>query len=218
MKLSIIVPVYNTEHYLAEAIDSLLAQTRQIDEIIVVDDGSTDSSGEIAQSFAEVKYHAISHGGPAAARNAGIALSSGDIIGFHDADDICFSHRIETQMKALSADMSKSFCLSMIQNFIEPGQEVPQSRISTELLSPRLGFISSAIVRRAVFDRVGLFNEEYMQGEDIEWMYRAKLEGEEYVLCEEVLIRRRLHEANISHEIAQGHKSLFKAIRELKKS
>lgn len=92
--LSVVVPIYNTEEYLRECLESLASQTLENIEIIVVDDGSTDGSSEIVDEYASKKpkiFRVIhqKNGGQSAARNAGIALATGDYIGFADSDDIC---------------------------------------------------------------------------------------------------------------------------------
>ncbi len=90
MKLvSVIIPVYNYDRYLGEAIESALGQTYQHLEVIVVDDGSTDQSGEVARSFAGrgVRYCHQVHAGIGPARNRGVELAQGEFLAFLDADD-----------------------------------------------------------------------------------------------------------------------------------
>ena len=87
--VSVIIPVYNGERYLAEALDSVLRQSHPADEIIVIDDGSTDGSAKIIESFrASVEYHWQPNGGPGAARNLGVTLAHGAFLAFLDADDL----------------------------------------------------------------------------------------------------------------------------------
>ena len=112
--LSVVVPVYNVENYLNKCVGSLLQQTHPIDEIILVDDGSTDRSGMISDEFAE-KYAKIKvihkkNGGLADARNAGIDVASGDYIAFVDSDDYIEPRMYEAllaQMDDTHADMIK---------------------------------------------------------------------------------------------------------------
>lgn len=100
--VSIIIPCYNTEKYIAEAITSALSQTYSNIEVIVVDDGSTDGSWEIIQSFGDrLKSEQIEHQGGCAARNRGLQLSKGKYIQFLDADDLLLSHKIEKQVPIL---------------------------------------------------------------------------------------------------------------------
>ncbi|MEO6052687.1 MAG: glycosyltransferase family A protein, partial [Chthoniobacterales bacterium] len=101
--VSIIIPCYNTARWLAEAIESALAQTWIQKEIVVVDDGSTDESLSIARSYesCEVRVLSQSNRGAAAARNAGLQAAKGDFIQFLDADDILSPDKIELQIKSL---------------------------------------------------------------------------------------------------------------------
>src|SRR5918992_3658533 len=86
--ISVMIGVYNTERYLAEAIESVFAQTYRPLELIVVDDGSTDASGEVARSYADrLHYHRQENAGNGAARNRAVELASGELFAFLDADD-----------------------------------------------------------------------------------------------------------------------------------
>ena len=87
--VSVIIPVYNYDRYLAEAVESVLSQTYQHLEVIIVDDGSTDQSGEVARSFAGsgVRYCPQVHAGIGPARNKGVELAQGEFLAFLDADD-----------------------------------------------------------------------------------------------------------------------------------
>src|SRR5436853_749734 len=98
--VSVIIPVYNCEQYLAEAIQSVLAQTHPTIELIVVDDGSTDNSAAVAKSFAVVRYVFQRQGGPGAARNRGISLARGSFLAFLDADDVWVAGKLTRQLAA----------------------------------------------------------------------------------------------------------------------
>ena len=213
MDISVVVPVYNAELYLAEALDSLVKQDTEIAEIIVIDDGSSDASAQIAKAYSQVKYHYIDNSGPAVARNKGIDCSRHELVAFHDADDICESTRFTRQLEALQQSSNAEFCLCYLQNFVQKGCEVPPERLTEVLLAPRQGFISAGLFRKRVFDSVGLFDRSYRNGEDIEWLYRAQKKRIESVIIEDVLVRRRLHSNNLAHEFKQGHQNLFRMIR-----
>ncbi len=98
--ISCIVPVYNSEAYLGQALDSILAQTLPATEIIIIDDGSTDATPMIAAKYARhVSYIRQENQGPAGARNAGLRVASGDFLAFLDADDTWCPEKLERQMK-----------------------------------------------------------------------------------------------------------------------
>jgi len=104
--ISVIIPVYNYDRYLAEAIESVLSQTYHHLEAIVVDDGSTDQSAEIARSFAArgIRYCYQVHAGIGPARNKGVELAQGDFLAFLDADDRWPQYKTERQLRAFESD------------------------------------------------------------------------------------------------------------------
>ena len=102
--VSVIVPVFNSEAFLAEALASIFAQRGPTIEVIVVDDGSTDRSGEIARNAAKpVRYHYQENGGPSSARNAGLAMATGEFIAFLDADDLWPPDKLKQALDALKS-------------------------------------------------------------------------------------------------------------------
>lgn len=210
--VSVIIPVYNAGPYIREAIESILRQTYKPIEIIVVDDGSSDHSAAEVKTFDNIRYEYQDNGGPSKARNVGISLSQGEFIGFHDADDICTSNRFSEQMDVLLSDKAIEVVYSRIQNFLDVNADAPIFLKTNELMKPRMGFVSSALMRKSVFEKVGFFNEEIKIGEDIDWMIRA----EDCSVCAstipEILVQRRLHQTNLSSDVAVGHRNLAKIL------
>lgn len=211
--LSVIIPVYNGVEYLEEALLSVINQTYQPLEIILIDDGSTDNPKVVADKFSEVKYFYQEHGGLPKARNYGIEKAKGEFIGFHDADDICYLDRFEKQMNLLIENPNVGVCFTQIQNFVQENQNVREELRTEELLKPRMGFISSAVIRRNTFDTTGVFNEKFIHAEDMEWLIRAQDKAVVCAVVNEVLIKRRLHEKNNSADIKTEHQYLMQALR-----
>ena len=114
--ISIIIPCYNAEKFIFEAIESALNQTYSKVEVIVIDDGSSDRSVEVIQSFGDrVRFEAIDHKGACAARNRGLQLSKGEYIQFLDADDLLVANKIESQLPFLIDDRADLvFCKGYI--------------------------------------------------------------------------------------------------------
>ena len=122
-KISIIIPIYNASKYLKRCVDSILRQTRQDFELILVNDGSKDDSGEICQQYAEnksnIKYISKNNGGVSSARNIGIEHSCGEFICFVDADDWLEPNYIEKLAEKFESDN-----IDMVEcNLIEDGAE-----------------------------------------------------------------------------------------------
>lgn len=120
--ISVIVPVYNAEKYLARCVDSIVCQTKKELEILLIDDGSTDSSGAICDSYladSRVRVFHIVNGGVGAARNFGISQATGKYIAFVDSDDVCHPELLERLHSALSDDPEKAMSLCGISFFYE---------------------------------------------------------------------------------------------------
>ena len=116
--ISCIVPVYNGARFLAEALESVLAQTLPPNEIIVVDDGSTDATAEVVRAYIRhVFYVRQPHAGAASARNCGIGLATSDFLSFLDADGLWHAEKLARQMHALEANPAAGFCITYLQEF-----------------------------------------------------------------------------------------------------
>jgi glycosyltransferase involved in cell wall biosynthesis len=125
---SVIVPAYNVEPYLREALESVLAQTVTPHEIVVVDDGSTDGTGAVADEIARehplVRVVRQANGGPAVARNTAIEMSTGEFLVFLDADDVMLPDRIEQQLGYLLAHPEVGLVVGAVELMAEPGAEL----------------------------------------------------------------------------------------------
>jgi glycosyltransferase involved in cell wall biosynthesis len=177
MTVSIIIPVYNQAAALLQAVASLLKQTSVPAEIVIVDDGSTDN---LDASLALLRGHMLivrrTNGGPAAARNTGISLASGDIIGFLDADDSFPPASIEARVRVLYGSPEIDSVFGSIRS--ADGRSVP-------------AFLPGGmLVRRRALERVGLFDEELRAGEFIEWLDRARRAGLQEALIPDIILHR----------------------------
>jgi glycosyltransferase involved in cell wall biosynthesis len=198
--ISVIIPAYNSEAYLTEAIESVLAQTFPGLELIVVDDGSTDGTATVAHRFSDprVKYHYQPNRGPSAARNRGIRLSVGEFLCFLDADDLLEPAKLEKQLDYLLArpDSEIVFCdwLSVdvagkvIQGFSYQGE----GNLFDALLQSNKFPIHAPLVRRRVLDRVGFFDESLMAMEDWDLWLRVAENDVLFGRIDQPLVRYRL--------------------------
>jgi len=196
--ISVIIPVFNTEKYLAEAIESVLSQTLKPSEIIVVDDGSTDGSADIARKFLPaIRLIQQPNSGIASARNTGIKASTGDYLAFLDADDLWNHKKLELQVEFLKNHPETDMVFGNVQQFVSP--ELPESfQNKIRLIESAMSGIvaGTMILKKETFLQVGLFNEKLQIGEFIDWFSRAKDLGLKYHTLDEVLLKRRIHENN----------------------
>ena len=139
--VSVIIPAYNAEAFLARAIRSVEAQSFRDFEIVVVDDGSTDGTAELARGFDSVRYVRESHGGEAAARNRGLAEATGELVAFVDADDEWLPEKLDRQLEFMQQLGSS---LSYTDSYLIRG-EAARVRYST-LARPRHGEILSPLI------------------------------------------------------------------------
>jgi glycosyltransferase involved in cell wall biosynthesis len=199
--ISCIVPVFNGEGYIREALESILAQTHRPLEIIVADDGSTDGTATIVAEFGKrVRYLRQSNKGPATARNLGVRLATGEFVAFLDADDLWHPEKLERQLARFQARPELGCCVAHVQNFwimemAGEAKKYERHRISGSLP----GYVTGTLLaRRALFEIVGLFDSALGHGDSTDWFLRACERETVIELLSDVLLFRRLHRANRS--------------------
>lgn len=179
MSLSVIIPAYNRAQLISETLRSLLMQTKPADEIIVVDDGSTDNTIAVSESFgAPVRVIRQTNRGPSAARNAGIRASHGEFIHFFDSDDLAACNKHAVQLAALKASGADIAIGPWVQGWFSQSRfsasnHVLQQRglptgndLVKELLSTWSFVPHSALFRRSIVEKVGGFPEDLFCAED----------------------------------------------------
>ena len=192
---SVIIPVYNAASYLGAAVKSVLDQTYSPLEIIVVNDGSTDGSAEVAKGFdGRVKYACQDRGGIGAARNLGISMAEGEFYAFLDADDLWTDTKLELQVSVFRENPSLDLVFGLVAEFVEePGAGKSGGRNPRH----RPGILAgTAMVRRDAFHRVGLFSTEVRVGEFLDWYARAGEAGLSMEVLPELVLHRRIHGEN----------------------
>ncbi len=208
--VSCIVPVYNGERYLAEALDSVLSQSLPPTEIIVIDDGSTDESSEVAARFApHVRYFRQANAGPSSARNHGIRLAVGEYLSFLDADDLWLPDKQARQLEILESKRATGICISYLRNFwVEELAHERERLRDHDFAKPMPGLVCQCLLaRRSVFETVGGFNESRRFGEDSDWYLRAEQAGIVREILKETLVYRRIHDQNLSYGIHQSQQA-----------
>ena len=194
-KVSVIVPAYNLEGVIGEALASIEAQTRAPQEIIVVDDGSSDKTPALLAQRAQAdrRYRILrsARRGPSGARNIGLSAATGDIIAFLDGDDAWPRDKIERQMKRLSAPDQPDVVSGLTSRFADPD---PANPAPARAEAPGLPGVclGASLFRRGVFDRVGNFDESLSYSEDHDLMFRVREAGLKVVILNApTLLNRR---------------------------
>jgi glycosyltransferase involved in cell wall biosynthesis len=196
--ISVMIGAYNAGPYLGEAIDSVFAQTHRPLELIVVDDGSEDGTGEVAQKYGErLHYVRQERGGSGAARNRAAELARGDYFAFLDADDRFTPNKLELQLAALCADPQLDMVFGHVREFVSPElapdirAQIREPSVVAPWLAPNL-----MLARRASFDRVGPFATDLRVGVTVDWFARAQEARLTSLVLPEVVLERRLHAGN----------------------
>jgi glycosyltransferase involved in cell wall biosynthesis len=197
--VSVIIPVFNGQAYLAEALSSVASQSVKDIEIIVIDDGSTDSTYDVIRAFGDprLRYLRQERAGAAAARNHGVNLAKGPLLAFLDADDIWMRDKLSLQIGSLTrADGQLIF--AHVEEFITPDrlQEL-EGQVNVHPGPHPFRYASTLLMRLDDFHRVGPFDNRWKLGEFMEWYARAVDAGLKPVVLPQILARRRLHDDNM---------------------
>ncbi len=204
MKVSVVIPVYNAENYIAETIESALDQTIHDHEVIVVNDGSTDGSAAVIAGYGDhIVYLEQSNSGVSAARNAGIQSARGEYVAFLDQDDVFEADRLEKLAAFLDEHPDHATVYSMASRIDSAGQplpakpmETPSGDIFRELFIKSHIAPSMIMCRREALITVGMFSEDFSsEGEDYDLMLRLAQHSPIGVVMED-LVRYRVHPTN----------------------
>ncbi len=215
--VSVIIPIFNGEKYLAESIASVINQSFSPYEIIVIDDGSTDTSANIAQTFGDcVSYYFQPNAGIAAARNKGFEKVNGDYLAFLDCDDLWLKDKLSLQIAAFEADLSLEISFGHLEQFISPelDKETKEKLHCPDEIIAGI-HCGTMLIKRDAFNRVGLFETQLEIGEFVSWFMRAKELELSIKVIPELVMRRRIHGANT---VIQKHQSVNNFTHIIKRS
>ena len=215
--VSCVIPVFNGEAHLAEAIDSVLAQHHRPLEVIVVDDGSTDRTADVARSRGDVvRYVKQPNGGPSSARSHGVRIARGDLVAFLDADDRWMDTKLARQVAMLAERSELDGCLTHGRLFWDGDGAIAAEELAwpAERRVDTGGLIGSTlIVRRAVFESAGVFDPELPHSGTAEWFSRARERGAVIETIAEVLVERRMHAGNFSRQRGARDDEYFRLLK-----
>ena len=204
--VSVIIPTYNRAGMLKEAIDSVLTQEYSGFELIVVDDGSTDETSQLLEDYdAKIKHIRQSNQGVSAARNRGIAAASGEFIAFLDSDDLWLPQKLSTQVKFFS-DHPDAVINQTEERWIRNGVRVnPKKRhlkfsgmIFERSLALCLVSPSAVMIKKSLFDTVGVFDEDLPACEDYDLWLRISCRYPVHLIETALIIKRGGHEDQLS--------------------
>lgn len=238
--VSIIIPCYNCAKFLGETLEDLLRQTLTTWECIIIDDGSTDNTKEIAQYYAlkdpRFKYYGQPNAGPCAARNHGIRVSTGNFLQFLDSDDMLESRKLEKQIEIFSNNPACDIVYGSMKYFSRTDQGKIQTsenngkywkngrtsghgdEVLIELLRGNIMVINSPLIRRNVFEKAGLWDEQIPFNEDWDLWTRCALAGLsfEYDGSDGTCALVRIHEGSRSADRFQMYLNGLKVCMKLK--
>lgn len=229
IKISIIIPIYNSEKYIEKCIESVLAQTINETEVILIDDGSKDCSGEICQKYAEkyperIIYKQIKNSGAAKARNIGLSMATGEYIGFVDSDDYVVPDMFEKLYeKAVSDDADIVAC----RFYGVYSDEIRELRIehmkktqygvsileNSEIIIYGDPFIWNKIFRRSMLNKNNINFDNLKIFEDMEFTYMSYIKANKISLVDEALYYyNRSNEGSVTKGFGDKFNDLFKAM------
>jgi glycosyltransferase involved in cell wall biosynthesis/Tfp pilus assembly protein PilF len=205
-KVSVIIPAYNSDKYIEQAIESVFKQTFTDYEVIVIDDGSTDNTRSRLENYrSKIRYIYQENQGSAAARNTGISLAKGELVAFLDADDYwLISEKLEEQVACFDEQAS----LGLINTgwrvidqegnqikTVQPWHEAPELNLET-WLKRKCVRTSGMMIRRKWLDLVGGFDEELRQSHDVDLVLRLALAGCKSAWLKKETVGYRQHDSN----------------------
>ena len=223
VKVSTIIPVYNGESTIGQAIDSALSQDCDEHEVLVVNDGSTDSTPAILNGYRDrIRIVSMPNGGLAKARNVGVAESTGKYLAFLDADDAWLPTKLRTMVTALEGNPSATLAFSECRFIDKDGVECGRSSLGhapsmDELLTRALPIVPSTwVLRRQTFDQIGGFNEEFRGAAGFEdtWLLMLLRELGDFLYVSEGLTLYCSHGSMIAKKYTPGLSIIIPLLKE----
>ena len=204
--LTIIIPTFNRADFLKESIQSVLSQSFTDFELIVVNDGSTDHTGEVAEEFPGIHYVSCAvNSGVSHARNLGINLAKGRYICFLDSDDLWVKNKLETQIRWMESHPDCRLCYTdeiWIRKGVRVNPMNKHRKFSGDIFARSLQLCivspSSVLMQASLFDEVGLFDEDLLVCEDYDLWLRISQKYPVHFIEEKLIVKRGGHEDQLS--------------------
>ena len=195
------MPMYRPGRFVHEAIDSIVAEAKPGTEIIVVDDGSKDGTAESIEErgFSNLLVLRQDNAGPASARNFGLSHARGEFVAFLDADDIWLEGKLGIQLQIMVDHPDVGIVMGNTVGFGEHAEDGNQ-RFLANWESRQFLQLGSALVRREVFDKVGMFDPALRYAEDVDWFLRVREAGVTIFEHADPVLRYRRHKNNMTND------------------
>ena len=213
MTISTIIPLYNGKDYIEGTLNNLWSQTLPPNEIIVIDDGSTDGSVDIIKKYPQIIYRYQENKGPSAARNHGVTIASGELISFLDHDDIYPENKLEIQHHQFLMDVELSAVIGAFQYHFNSEKaklgytEMHEGNITNHCL------LGAGLFKKELFSSIGLFDENVLLADDFDWYQRLFNSNKKIKKINVCCLLYRKHETNSSNNKIIAQKGLLLALK-----
>jgi len=198
--VSVITATLNASKYLREALNSILNQTYQHIEVLIIDGGSTDNTREIANLFPKVSFVKQNGKGLFDAWNQGIQMCTGEFVAILDSDDIWNPTTLSDHVNALLSDSSKLGSVGQVKFFLEKKQTPPPEFKLSLLEKSHLAYMPGCFMgRKEIYNRIGYYETEWKIASDIIWFGKVKDLKDEIYILDRVVLNKRVHKNNISY-------------------
>ena len=199
--VSAIIPVYNSEAFLLDAVASIRRQRIDVLEIIIVNDGSTDGTAEAIETLnGPIRSASQPNSGPAAARGRGIQMARGNVVAFLDADDLWPNDKLEIQLGHLATHPSVDVVLGQTQHIRQSSVAPGEARYEKGADPWTTLMFGAALIRTSAFETVGLPDRSFRFDDDVDWFLRAKELGVSIMTHPDVAVLYRRHESNLTNQ------------------
>ena len=221
-KVSVTMPAYNAEHFIAEAIESIVNQTYKFFELVIIDNGSTDNTFKIASDYAKsddrIRVIRKTHGGISSGRNRALQEARGEWIAVMDADDVSLPNRLERQLCFVEQNPDVVVATSYVYNIDDKGRIIAQytskltNRESVANIADKNGLIrfhhSAVLMRKDVIMNLNGYRSQFDMIEDCDLWNRVYASGHSILVQPEFLVKYRIHSEAAS--VSQAHELTLK--------
>ena len=215
MTVSAIIPVFNGARFLTDALASIRAQDVLPDEIIVVDDGSSDGSAELARGLG-TEIQVLAHPanlGLSSARNTGVEAAQGELISFLDVDDLWLPGKTNIQLDLMNRDSDVDVVIGRTQK-LRLVREVDGQREFERWSEPEPALsLGASLIRRRAFDLIGKFDTSLAFTLDWDWFMRGREQGVVIRMHSDVVQFYRRHGSNMSEDVDEGNKDTLRMLK-----